>query len=45
MASSRIAATDRTANGMVLTPEGELESQGFRVFGYFRWQAQVALAA
>ncbi len=30
---------------MVLTPEGELESQGFRVFGYFRWQAQVAVAA
>ena len=32
-------------DGMVLTPEDELESQGFRVFGYVRWQEQVAMAA
>ena len=32
-------------DGMILTPEGELESQGFRVFGYARRQEQTALAA
>ncbi len=33
------------AQGMVLTPEADLEGQGFRVFGYFRRQGQEALAA
>ena len=34
------------AEGMVLTPEEDLHLQGFRVFGYFRWQGhQAALAA
>ena len=34
------------AEGMVLTPEGDLSLQGFRVFGYFRWrEEEVALAA
>jgi hypothetical protein len=32
-------------DGMVLTPVEDLEPQGFRVFGYFRWQEQVAMAA
>ena len=32
-------------DGMVLTPEVELEGQGFRIFGYFRRQEQVAMAA
>jgi hypothetical protein len=33
------------AEGMVLTPEEDLASQGFRIFGYFRWQDRQALAA
>jgi hypothetical protein len=33
------------AQGMVLTPEGDLPSQGFRVFGYFRRQERQAMAA
>lgn len=33
------------ADGMTLTPEAELEAQGFRVFGFFRWRAAEALAA
>jgi hypothetical protein len=34
------------AQGMVLTPEAELDDQGFRVFGYFQYrQKQAALAA
>jgi hypothetical protein len=32
-------------DGMVLTPEADLESQGFRVFGYVRRQEQLAMAA
>ena len=33
------------AQGMVLTPEADLPSEGFRVFGYFRRQTVEALAA
>ncbi len=33
------------AEGMVLTPEADLEAQGFRVFGFFRWRQAEALAA
>lgn len=33
------------AEGMVLTPVGELEAQGFRVFGCFRWVGERAKAA
>lgn len=33
------------AEGMVLTPEADLPAQGFRVFGYFRRQEKLALAA
>lgn len=32
-------------DGMILTPEGELEDQGFRIFGYFRRHEQLAVAA
>jgi hypothetical protein len=28
------------AEGMVLTAEDDLQSQGFRVFGYFRWHGR-----
>lgn len=33
------------AEGMVLTPAEELEAQGFRLFGCFRWVGEVAKAA
>lgn len=33
------------AAGMILTPEGDLPGQGFRVYGYFRRRAQEAMAA
>lgn len=33
------------AHGMVLTAEADLAGQGFRVFGFFRHNAQHALAA
>ena len=33
------------AEGMVLTPEKDLASQGFRVFGTFRWREEAAALA